>query len=57
MAYTESKEDKESMLACAERSIKEYDDKIASLNSLRDTQVLIVGKLQGELYGRIKPIS
>jgi hypothetical protein len=57
MAYTDSREDKEDMLACAKRSISDYDAKISTLMSLRDTQLLIVGKLQGELYGRIKPLK
>lgn len=55
MAYTESKEDKEDMLACAKRSITDLDTDISKLNKLRDTWVKITGKLEGELYGRIKP--
>jgi hypothetical protein len=55
MVDNESKEDKEDMLACAKRSITDLDSDIARLSRLRDTWLKIVGKLEGELYGRIKP--
>ena len=49
------KTDNEEMLKCAKKSIVDLDLKISKLNHLRDVWMKNVGKLEGELYGRIKP--
>jgi len=57
MIDTDSKEGKGAfhMLATAKSSITELDSDISKLMRLRDMWVKITGKLEGDLYGRIKP--
>jgi len=46
---------KQEMIETAKRAISDLDIEIATLNDSRDVWIKIIGKIEGELYGRIMP--
>ena len=46
---------KREMIETTKRAISDLDIEIAKLNGSRDVWMKIIGKIEGELYGRIMP--